>query len=138
MKTFLSSSMVVLLLLGANGIQAQTTQTKLDQMELMKQFLGIWKGELKKDTIMIMNFTSYGKAFEDNLKIFTKGKILSSAKEIYGYNPKYDKIVVAALGEILHRLLFMLLGSVQRTQGILSDINIWLILRNLLLKSSGF
>jgi len=100
MKTFCTTTIIVaFLLLGANVAQAQTTQTKLDQMELMKQFLGIWKGELTKDTVMIMNFTSYGKALEDNLKIFTKGKILSSAKEIYGYNPKYDKIVVAAIGD---------------------------------------
>ena len=91
--------MIVLLLLGANVALAQTTQPKLDQMALMKNFLGIWKGEYAKDTLLIMNFTSYGKSIEDNLKIFTKGKILSSRKEIYGYNPKYDKIVIASIGE---------------------------------------
>jgi hypothetical protein len=97
MKTFLSTAMIVLLLLGANVAQAQTTQPKLDQMELMKQFLGIWKGELKKDTVMIMNFTSYGKTIENNVKIVTNENILSSAKEIYGYDQKYDKIVAAVI-----------------------------------------
>ncbi len=67
MKTFLSTTMIVLLCHGANvvQVQAQTTQTKLDQMELMKQYLGIWKGELAKDTVMILNFTSYGTYFRE-------------------------------------------------------------------------
>jgi len=105
MKTSYSCTLIVIiLLLCTNVIQAQTTQTKLNQMELMKQFLGIWKGELAKDTVMIMNFTSYGKAIEDNLKIFTKEKLLSSAKEIYGYNSKYDKIIIAAIGDDTPRM----------------------------------
>lgn len=99
MKTFLLSSMIVLLLLCALGVQAQTTQPKLNQMELMKQPLGIWKGELAKDTVMIMNFTSFGLAIEDNYKIATKDKILYSGKEIYGYNQKYDKIILAAISD---------------------------------------
>lgn len=98
MKTFLLTTMTVLfLLLLAIGVQAQTTQTKLNQVELMKQCLGIWKGELAKDTIMIMNWTSYGKAIEDNYKVVTKDKILYSRKAIYGYDEKYDKIVAAAI-----------------------------------------
>ena len=37
MKTSYSSAIIALfLLLSSNGIQAQTTQTKLDQVELMK------------------------------------------------------------------------------------------------------
>ena len=100
MKTFLLTTMTVLfLLLLTIEVQAQTTQTKLDQMELMKQPLGIWKGELAKDTVMIMNFTSFGLAIEDNYKIATKDKILYSGKEIYGYNKKYDKIILAAISD---------------------------------------
>lgn len=88
---------VIMLLLCTNEIQAQITQPKLNQMELMKEFLGIWKGEIAKDTVMIMNFTSYGKAIENNYKITVKDKILYSGKEIYGYNQKYDKIILAAI-----------------------------------------
>ena len=99
MKPFFTTTLIVLVLLGANIAQAQTTQTKLDQMKLMKQPLGIWKGELAKDTVMIMNFTSYGMAIEDNYKIATKDKILYSGKEIYGYNQKYDKIILAAISD---------------------------------------
>ena len=98
MKTsYLRSLVAIILLLYTIGLQAQTTQPKLNQMELMKDFVGIWKGEIAKDTVMIMNFTSYGKAIENNYKITVKDKILYSGKEIYGYNQKYDKIVVAVI-----------------------------------------
>jgi hypothetical protein len=98
MKKYLLTTMIVFILfLCTTGIQAQTADTKLDQIELMKQCLGIWKGELAEDTIMIMNWTSYGKASEDNYKVVTKDKILYSRKAIYGYDQKYDKIVVAAI-----------------------------------------
>jgi hypothetical protein len=98
MKTSYSCSLiVVILLLFTNGIQAQTTQPKLNQMELMKDFLGTWKGETAKDTVMIMNFTPFGRAIENNYKITVKDKILYSGKEIYGYNQKYDKIILASI-----------------------------------------
>lgn len=93
----LTTIVAVLLLLGTFKIQAQNPQTKLDQVELMKQLLGNWKGELAKDTIMIMNWTSFGKAIEDDYKVVTKDKILYSRKAIYGYDKKNDKIVVAAI-----------------------------------------
>ena len=100
MKTFFLTTMtVVFIQCFTVGIQAQITQTKLDQLELMKQCLGVWKGELSKDTIMIMNWTSFGKAIEDNYKIVTKDKILYSRKAIYGYDEKSDKIVVAAISD---------------------------------------
>ena len=94
----LTTVVCVFLIIISNRTQAQSTQPKLDQMELMKQFLGNWKGEIGKDTMMIFSFTSFGQAFEFNSTIFTKEKTLSSGKEIYGYNKKYDKIVIAAIG----------------------------------------
>jgi len=98
MRTSYTCSLgAIILLLYTNGILAQSTKTKLNQMELMKEFFGVWKGEIAKDTVMIMNFSSYGKAVEDNYKITVKDKILYSGKEIYGYNQKYDKIILAAI-----------------------------------------
>ena len=100
MKTFFLTTMtVVFLQCFTVGIHAQTTKTKFNQVELMQQLLGTWKGELAKDTIMIMNWTSYGEASEDNYKVVTKDKILYSRKAIYGYDQKYDKIVVAAIAD---------------------------------------
>lgn len=54
MKTFCLTTMIaVFLFFCSNGMLAQTTQTKLNQVELMKQFLGTWKCEIAKDTFNI-------------------------------------------------------------------------------------
>ena len=43
----LTIMIAIFLLLCTNGILAQTTQTKLDQVELYKQFLGTWQRNVK-------------------------------------------------------------------------------------------
>jgi hypothetical protein len=100
MKIFCFNTMiVVLLLLCTNGMQAQTTQTKIDQVELLKQFLGTWKYELAKDTTIISEFTPFGTAIEDNYQIVTKDKILDSGNELLGYDKNNDRIIIARLSK---------------------------------------
>ncbi len=61
MKKFcLTISIAVFLLICTNELQAQTTQTKLNQVELMKQLEGSWTGEIGKDTIDNYNFKPVG------------------------------------------------------------------------------
>jgi hypothetical protein len=88
---------IVFLLICANGTHAQPMQTKLNQVELMKQFLGTWKGEIGKDTIIIGDNTPFGTGMDCNIQIITKNKILDSAKQLYGYDKKYDKFIIAEL-----------------------------------------
>jgi len=100
MKTFvLTTLIVVFALLCTNASQAQPTKTKLNQVELMKQFLGIWKYELAKDTTIISEFTPFGTAIEDNYQIITKGKILDSGNELLGYDKNTDRIIIARLSK---------------------------------------
>ena len=87
------------LVIGLSEIQAQTTQPKLDQLELMKQFLGTWKYELAKDTTIISEFTPFGTAIEDNYQIVTEGKILDSGNELLGYDKNDDRIIIARLSK---------------------------------------
>ena len=64
MKTFcLTSIIAAFLLFCVNGIQAQTTQTKLNQSELIQQFLGTWQHNLGKDTIEVWEVQQYKNAF---------------------------------------------------------------------------
>jgi len=98
MKTLFSSSMIVLLLLCANGIQAQTTQTKLNQVELIKQFIGNWKVEIGKDTTAFYDIKPYGTGLDCNFKHVTKGKIFVEGKELWGYDKASDKMIVAYEG----------------------------------------
>jgi hypothetical protein len=88
-----------LLLLNINCIKAQSTETKLDQVELMKQFVGNWRCELGKDTILIGNNISFGNGLVCNSRIVANGKILNSVKQLYGYDKKIDKFIIAELIE---------------------------------------
>ena len=89
-KISFTTMAVVFLLLCTNGIQAQT---KLNQVELMKQFTGTWKGEVGKDTTFIWIGESIGNGIEANVKTMTKGKIISKGKMIVAYDAKSDKFI---------------------------------------------
>ena len=80
-------------------IQAQTTQNQLNQIELMKQFLGTWQAEMGKDTIQVDEFTAFGSGIVGTIKTITKGKVISTLKELWGYDPKNDKIIFSAIWE---------------------------------------
>jgi len=75
MKTFcLTAITVVILLLFTNGLQAQNAQTKLNQVELMKQFLGTWQANAGIDTVEVWEFQQFGKAFILNINRVVKGQ----------------------------------------------------------------
>jgi hypothetical protein len=98
MKTLCSTAIIaVCMLLIMDETQAQTTQTKLNQVELMRQFIGTWKGEMGKDTAFVMEIKSFYNGFESYLKTETKGKIVIEEKTIMGYDKKSDKLIESGL-----------------------------------------
>jgi len=97
MKKFSFTAMIVLLLLGANVTQAQTAQTKLNQVELMKNFLGNWKCVYGKDTTMILEYKSFGTAIEGVAKIVVNENVIMEEKSLMGYDAKNDKLIEAAM-----------------------------------------
>jgi hypothetical protein len=100
MKTLRATTLIVaFLLLCSNGIQAQTTQTKLDQVELMKQFIGSWKVDISNDTSCFWDIKSFGTGFEGYFKFVTKGKIVSEGKELWGYDKSVDKCILSEMIE---------------------------------------
>ena len=94
-KLCFTTMIAVFMLLFANGLQAQTTQTTLNQVELMKQFLGNWKCESGKDTVVFWNAKPYGTGFEVDYKTSTKGNLIMEAKQLFGYDKKTDKCLAA-------------------------------------------
>jgi hypothetical protein len=92
-KNCLITMAAVFLLSVTNGIQAQATQTKLDQMELMKQFIGTWKTEMGKDTTFMMEGKTFGKGLEFYWKTEIKGRIISEGKSIMGYDKMNKRII---------------------------------------------
>jgi len=98
MKTFLKTPMIaVFLLFCLNGIRAQTTQPKFNQVELFKQFVGTWKGEMGKDTAFIMEMKSFYDAFECYLRTETNGKTVIEEKTVIGYDKKNDKLIESGI-----------------------------------------
>lgn len=96
MKTFCKSIMIaIFFLISINVQQAQTIQTKPDQNELLKQFIGTWKCELGKDTFLISENKPFGNGMISNSQIVTKEVILDSIIQLYGYDKKADKFIVA-------------------------------------------
>jgi hypothetical protein len=92
-KFYLTIAITVVLLIFLNGLQAQTTQTKLNQVELMKKFIGNWKCDIAKDTTRFWDVKSYGTGLECSLKVVTKGKVVMEAKRLWGYDKKVDKYI---------------------------------------------
>jgi hypothetical protein len=77
-------------------IQAQTTQTKLNQAELMKEFTGTWKN-VDNDTTFIWECKSFGSALEITIKTETKGKVTIDAKSLLGYDKENDRLIEAVI-----------------------------------------
>jgi hypothetical protein len=88
---------VAFLLLCTNGIQAQTTSAKLNQIELSKQFVGTWKSDVAKDTTWLYEIKPYGTGFEGLMKFFANGKEYGEQKRLCGYDENLDKYIIAIL-----------------------------------------
>jgi hypothetical protein len=89
----------VLLLLCISIMQAQTPTMKIDQVEFMQNFIGSWKAEAGDDTIIVFDVFPFGKGSERELTVSTKGKVISSAKMLFGYDEVNDKIIEAVIYE---------------------------------------
>ena len=72
-------------------VKASEAPKELDQVELHKQLIGNWKGEVAKDTICFMDVKSYGIGFEGYFKYVTQGKIVMEGKFLWGYDKNLDK-----------------------------------------------
>jgi hypothetical protein len=96
-KLCFPAMIAVFLLFYTNELQAQTTQPKLNQSELMKQFIGSWKCDMAKDTTKLWESKSYGTGLEGNFKYVTKDKIVLEGKELWGYDRKIDKFILTSM-----------------------------------------
>jgi len=87
----------ILILSSLNIINAQIMPTKLNQVELMKQFIGTWKCDFGDNTIFISENTQFGNGMVSNSEIITNGKTLDTIKQLFGYDNIADKFIIAEL-----------------------------------------
>jgi hypothetical protein len=88
---------VLILSVYTNRIQAQTTETKLNQIELMKQFLGTWQMETDKDSVLEVEVRQYGKAFVETDYRIINGEKSWLSVWCYSFSSKEDKFKIFAL-----------------------------------------
>jgi hypothetical protein len=67
------------------------TSKELNQVELIKQMIGSWKGDVAKDTTLFWDVKSYGTGLECYYKYVNRGKIVSEGKQLWGYDKRVDK-----------------------------------------------
>jgi len=100
MKILCSTTIIALfLLLSSTGGQAQTNKPKLNQLELDMQFIGKWKADASKDTIITIECKSIynGNGVETYYKTVTKGEIIFEEKSLLGYDKKTDKLIECSI-----------------------------------------
>jgi hypothetical protein len=97
MKKYYSSFIITaFLLILSNGIQAQYTTTKLNQVDLIKQFVSSWKGEVGKDTTALWDIKSSGDGLECKFKYVTKDNIIMEGAQQWVYDKKTDKFILSS------------------------------------------
>lgn len=96
-KTIKTTLISLLILIGMNVTFAQSTEMKLNQVELMKQFLGTCKGEFGNNTFFKSENEPFSNGIISNSQVTVDGKIADSISQIYGYDSKLDKFIIAEL-----------------------------------------
>lgn len=97
MKKILIIMITGYLLTGINGIQAQTTDSQLDQVKLMKQMHGTWQYEFAPDSFIIWEIKPYGNGFEACYKFITEGETYREVKQLSGFDREREKFTTFTL-----------------------------------------
>jgi hypothetical protein len=74
MKTILKTTLTITIIIYSFGIQAQRPQTKLNQLELYKQYLGTWQAEIGADSVEVRECREYGLSFVIDVYQVIKGR----------------------------------------------------------------
>ncbi len=82
-----------------NKVQAQINETKLDQVQLMKKFIGNWEGKIGDNSIFTCENIPFASGIISTSNITENGKIIESVMQLYGYDSKADKYIIAELKE---------------------------------------
>jgi hypothetical protein len=91
------AALVVLLSICTIGTRAQTTQTKLNQIELMKLQIGTFKCVSNRDSTVFWVGQPYGTGLDCYSRVVVKGKTVKEGRELWGYDKSIDKFVCASL-----------------------------------------
>jgi hypothetical protein len=87
-------------------VKYKEPSTELNQVELMKQFLGTWKWDIAKDTTAFYEAISYGTGLDCYFKVISKGKTVMEGKQLRGYDKKLDKFIFSGMMKGTDMIIF--------------------------------
>jgi hypothetical protein len=74
MKKYCSATVfAIFLLVCSTGMQAQTDKTQINQLEIMKRFIGTWQTNIGKDSLEVWDCQPYGEGFIINVSRIIEG-----------------------------------------------------------------
>ncbi len=73
-------------------LHAQSSETDLDQVELMKQFAGKWAAEWGKDSTWLWEITPSDKGYVHAFYLKVKGKTVAAGQGIIGFGDEYRNV----------------------------------------------
>ena len=73
-------------------LNAQSSETDLDQVELMKQFSGKWAAEWRKDSTWLWEITPSNKGYVHTFYLQVKGKTVLTYGGIIGFGDEYRNV----------------------------------------------
>lgn len=102
------------LLLCSLTAHSQTANSGLNQVELMKQWIGLWRTEGTKITSELKAFGTNG--LEGYQRIESKDSVVSEYRFIYGYDKPSDKYVSASISRNNQGILLMAFWFISKTK----------------------
>jgi len=83
----------------STNLHAQSAEEKLDQVELMKQLIGIWEMPIGENSSYIIEFVPVGEAMYLKEEIKENGELTLSSVGVWGVSPDKNTITSAAVGD---------------------------------------
>ena len=90
MKKTLNIMLSLLIIVSFSlNVSSQSSPNDLDQVELMKQFIGKWAAEAGKDSTWLWEVTPSNKGYVHAFYLKVKGKTVETLPGIFGFGDEY-------------------------------------------------
>ena len=96
-KTLYAALVIIALVQFSPDTKGQSASSKLDQVSLMRQFIGRWKGELAKDTVETMDIQTFGKGYVVSYQYLAKGTPYHEGRQLWGFDTNCENFMCYSL-----------------------------------------
>ena len=79
------------------NLYSQSAENEFDQVKLTKQFLGTWKSEIGKDSIVLAEIVTSGNGIYSHLEWKAKGITYATAISVIGISDQNESVVIYSL-----------------------------------------